>query len=151
MEKALFAAGCFWGVEDRFAQIKGVLSTRVGYCGGSVENPTYHQVCDGNTGHAETVEITFDPSKVTYEQLLDAFWNMHDPTTKNRQGPDVGEQYRSAIFFLNDEQKNQAEKSLAFKQKQLAKPITTEIVQATPFYSAEEYHQKYLCKKRGVV
>jgi len=150
-ETATFAAGCFWGVEEAFRTLKGVVSTRVGYTGGTTVNPTYEDVCTGRTGHAEAVEVTFDPAVISYDQLLDVFWSTHDPTTPNRQGPDVGEQYRSAIFYHDDAQeaaarasKERMEKSGAFKSK-----IVTQIEPATAFYQAEEYHQQYL-KKRGI-
>jgi len=148
MQKATFGAGCFWGVEAAFRQVKGVISTSVGYSGGTFKDPTYHDVCTGRTGHAEVVEVEYDPSKASYEELLAVFWNIHDPTTLNRQGPDVGTQYRSAIFFHNPEQgaaakasKEQLQHSGRFK-----KPIVTEITPASPFYRAEEYHQRYLEK-----
>lgn len=149
-EKATFAAGCFWGVEAAFRQIKGVKSTQVGYMGGSMKNPTYEDVCTDRTGHAEAVEVTFDPKKVSYEKLLDVFWNNHDPTQMNRQGPDTGTQYRSVIFYRNSKQKTAAEKSKLQLQKSLKyknRKIATEIVAATDFYRAEEYHQQYLEKK----
>ncbi|MBI3036153.1 peptide-methionine (S)-S-oxide reductase MsrA [Candidatus Woesearchaeota archaeon] len=149
-EKATFAAGCFWGVEAAFRQIKGVKSTQVGYMGGSMKNPTYEDVCTDRTGHAEAVEVTFDPKKVSYEKLLDVFWNNHDPTQMNRQGPDTGTQYRSVIFYRNSKQKTAAEKSKLQLQKSLKyknRKIATEIIQATDFYRAEEYHQQYLEKK----
>jgi peptide-methionine (S)-S-oxide reductase len=151
MEKAIFGAGCFWGVEAAFRQVKGVVATSVGYSGGTVENPTYQQVCTDMTGHAEVVQVEYDPNRVTYEQLLQAFWKCHNPTTLNRQGPDVGAQYRSAIFYLNEEQKNAA---IASKQKleqsgAYKRPIVTEITPAGAFYKAEEYHQQYL-EKRGL-
>lgn len=146
-EKATFAAGCFWGVEAAFRQIKGVKSTRVGYVGGQMENPTYEDVCTDETGHAEAVEVTFDPKKVSYEKLLEVFWNNHNPTQGNRQGPDVGTQYRSAVFYHNPKQKELAEKSLKEQQKKYNKKITTEIKPATAFYRGEEYHQQYLEKK----
>lgn len=152
LEKATFAAGCFWGVEAAFRQIKGVVSTRVGYCGGSMPNPTYEDVCTDATGHAETVEVTYNPEKISYEKLLDVFWENHDPTTPNRQGPDVGTQYRSVIFYHKDKQKIAAEKSkqlLQKSQKYKNRKIVTEIIQATEFYRAEEYHQQYL-EKRGL-
>ena len=150
-QKATFGAGCFWGVEAAYRQIQGVLSTRVGYLGGTYENPTYHDVCTGKTGHAEVVEVTFDPERVSYDQLLDVFWAEHDPTTKDRQGPDVGTQYRSAIFFHDDAQRAEAEAS---KDKlgasgRLRRPIVTEITPASTFYEAEDYHQQYL-EKRGL-
>ncbi len=149
MEKATFAAGCFWGVEETFRQIPGVIETTVGYLGGHTANPTYKDVCTDETGHAEVVQVTFDPSKVSYEKLLDVFWSAHDPTTLNRQGPDVGTQYRSAIFFHSPEQEHQARAS---KEKMQAsgrfrRPIVTEITPASTFYPAEEYHQKYLAKR----
>ncbi len=151
MEKATFGAGCFWGVEAAFRQLKGVTSTQVGYLGGSYENPTYKDVCAGRTGHAEVVEVTYDPSQTSYEELLKIFWENHNPTQLNRQGPDVGEQYRSAIFFHTPEQeqaarasKEQLEASNRFKQ-----PIVTEVTPASQFYRAEDYHQQYL-EKRGL-
>jgi len=149
-EKAIFAAGCFWGVESALRKIEGVISTRVGYTGGQFKNPKYEDVCSHKTGHAEAVEITFDPSIVSYNELLDIFWKIHDPTTLNRQGWDVGTQYRSAIFYLNESQraaalssKEKLEKSGKFK-----KPIITEIAPANEFYEAEEYHQQYHEKNR---
>ncbi|MHC4174331.1 MAG: bifunctional methionine sulfoxide reductase B/A protein [Planctomycetota bacterium] len=147
-QTATFAAGCFWGVEATFGKIEGVRSTAVGYSGGDFEDPTYQDVCSGKTGHAEAVEVLYDPEKVTYEKLLDAFWKMHDPTTSNRQGPDFGTQYRSIIFFHNAEQQKVAIKSSEEFQAHLNKPIVTEIIPATVFYKAEEYHQRYL-EKRG--
>jgi len=149
MEKATFAAGCFWGVEATFRATPGVTSTRVGYVGGSTENPTYKEVCTDRTGHAEAVEVTFDPAKVSYQQLLKIFWENHDPTTLNRQGPDWGSQYRSAIFFHSPEQEAAARASVAEAQKALKKPIVTQIVPAPAFYEAEAYHQQYL-EKRGL-
>lgn len=148
MEKATFAAGCFWHVEEAFRHLKGVLSTTVGYTGGTTKNPTYEDVCTDTTGHAEVVEVTFDPNKVSYEELLTVFWYVHDPTTKNRQGPDIGNQYRSAIFYHTEEQKKQAEQSKKNLEKtgKYKKKIVTEITQATTFYPAEEYHQQYLQK-----
>ena len=148
-QKAVFAAGCFWGVESNFRAIPGVSAARVGYTGGHSENPTYPQVCKGDTGHAEAVEVVFDPEAVSYGQLLDAFWKMHDPTQKNRQGPDVGSQYRSAVFFQDDAQKNAAEESLRQLQARLSKPVATEIAPAQTFWEAEDYHQRYLEKRRG--
>jgi peptide-methionine (S)-S-oxide reductase len=148
-EIAVFAAGCFWGVEAEFRNVEGVLSTRVGYTGGHSTNPTYKEVCSHTTGHAEAIEITFDAGKVSYKKLLDAFWNLHDPTQLNRQGPDIGDSYRSAIFYRNDTQKKEAEASRAALQKSAkyrGKKIVTEIVPATNFYKAEEYHQRYLEK-----
>ena len=151
MEKATFGAGCFWGVEAAFRQVEGVLATAVGYSGGRPANPTYEDVCSGRTGHAEVVEVEFDPAKVSYEQLLDVFWENHDPTTLNRQGPDVGEQYRSAIFTLTPEQEAaaRASKESRAKSGQYKRPIVTEITPASPFYRAEEYHQRYL-EKHGL-
>ncbi|HEY9716606.1 MAG TPA: peptide-methionine (S)-S-oxide reductase MsrA [Trichormus sp.] len=151
MEKAIFAAGCFWGVEEEFRNTPGVVATTVGYTGGQVTDPTYERVCGGNTGHAEAVEVEFDPATVSFEKLLDIFWSAHDPTTVNRQGPDVGEQYRSAIFCLNGQQEEAARASKDKLQKsgKFAKPIATQIVPATQFYRAEDYHQQYLAK-RGV-
>ena len=146
LENATFAAGCFWGVQDVFNRIKGVKSTIVGYTGGHTRNPTYEDVCNDETGHAEAVHIEYDSSEVSYDQLLSAFWDIHDPTTKNRQGPDVGKQYRSAIYYHNAEQKKAAEKSLASEQKNRDKEIVTGILQAGPFYTAEEYHQHYHTK-----
>ena len=147
-EIASFAAGCFWGVEETFRELKGVISTMVGYMGGSTEDPTYGDVCTGTTGHAETVQVTFDPNKISYEKLLETFWNKHDPTTINRQGPDLGKQYRSIIFYHNDEQKKLAILSkekleTSGKYKNL---IVTEIIPAPKFYPAEDYHQQYLEK-----
>jgi peptide-methionine (S)-S-oxide reductase len=147
--KATFAAGCFWGVEEIFRTRPGVLSTVVGYTGGTTADPTYKLVCNGDTGHAESVEVEFDPKLVTYEELLDLFWEAHDPTQKNRQGPDVGDQYRSAIFTHDEEQQQLAQRSKAKAQKRFLKPIATQIVAAGPFYPAEEYHQHY-CQKRGI-
>ncbi len=151
MEKATFAAGCFWGVEAAFRQVEGVAATAVGYSGGHVPNATYKQVCSGDTGHAEVVQVEFDPAKVSYDQLLNVFWENHDPTTLNRQGPDVGEQYRSAIFFHTPEQQAAA---IASKEKlqasgKLKRPIVTEITPASDFFKAEDYHQQYL-EKRGL-
>src|SRR5438105_15190051 len=146
---ATFGEGCFWGVEAAYRQIPGVLSTRVGYLGGTMENPTYKDVCSGRTGHAEVVEVTYDPKRLSYDDLLTVFWNSHDPTTLNRQGPDVGEQYRSAIFCQTEEQKEEAEKSKVEEQKRSSRPIVTEITPASKFYLAEDYHQQYL-EKRGL-
>jgi len=146
--KATFGAGCFWHVEDLFSKIKGVKSTKVGYTGGNLTNPTYEEVCTDKTGHAEAVEIEYDPNEITYQELLDVFWNSHDPTSLNRQGPDIGIQYRSSIFFHNESQKQDAEKSkkrLDFSGK-FSKNIVTEIVPSPEFYKAEEYHQKYIQK-----
>jgi peptide-methionine (S)-S-oxide reductase len=151
METATFAAGCFWGVEAAFRQVEGVVSTRVGYTGGTVANPSYEQVCSGKTGHAEAVEIEYDPSEVSYGQLLNVFWENHDPTTLNRQGPDVGAQYRSAVFFNNPEQETAARASRDKLQQsgKYKRPIVTEITPVSEFYKAEEYHQQYF-EKRGV-
>lgn len=148
-ERAIFAAGCFWGVESIFQQQDGVLETTVGYIGGKTENPTYPEVCRKNTGHAEAVEIIFDPDVIGYSALLDLFWRLHDPTTLNRQGPDIGDQYRSAVFYTNEKQKAEAEAMMKEAQKGFPKPIVTQIVAAGTFYAAEDYHQDYL-KKRGV-
>ena len=150
-EKAIFAAGCFWGVEAAFSEIDGVVETAVGYSGGRTENPTYEQVCSDRTGHAEAVEVIFDPAAVSYEHLLEAFWELHDPTTMNRQGPDVGSQYRSAIFFHTPEQAKAARESKARAQAsgKYRRPIVTEITPASEFYRAEEYHQKYFQKHGG--
>ena len=152
MEKATLAAGCFWGVEAAFRKIKGVTATGVGYSGGQTENPTYAEVCSGRTGHAEVVVLEFDPAIVGYGELLDAFWELHDPTTPNRQGPDVGTQYRSAIFFHTPEQEAAARASMDRLEKsgRHRDPVVTEIVPAAAFYKAEDYHQQYL-EKRGVV
>ncbi len=149
--KATFGAGCFWHVEDLLSKTKGVKSTKVGYIGGQLPNPTYEEVCTDKTGHAEAVEVEYDPDEISYEVLLDVFWNNHNPTTLNRQGPDVGIQYRSAIFYHNDEQKEIAEKSKQTIEKsgQFENPIVTEIVPTLTFYEAEEYHQKYF-KKHGL-
>ena len=151
MAKALFGAGCFWGVEAAFRQVEGVLATAVGYSGGRLENPTYEDVCSGRTGHAEVVEVEYDPSKVSYDKLLDVFWENHDPTTLNRQGPDVGEQYRSAIFFQAPDQEAaaRASKERLEKSGRYKRPIVTKIEPASTFYRAEEYHQRYL-EKHGL-
>ena len=149
MEKATFGAGCFWGVEAAFRKINGVLNTTVGYMGGNLENPTYEEVCTDKTGHVEVVQVNYDPSKVTYEELLEIFWNVHNPTQLNRQGPDIGTQYKSVIFYHNNQQKKIAENS---KQKlenssKYKNPIVTEITEVKKFYHAEEYHQQYIEKK----
>ena len=149
LEIAYFAAGCFWGIEEAFRTTKGVLSTKVGYTGGHTKNPSYKEVCTDTTGHAEAVQVTFDPKTVTFTQLLNLFWSLHDPTTMNRQGPDIGSQYRSAIFYVTEVQKEQALKSKEIAQKKFKKPIVTEIVKASDFYDAEEYHQQYLKKNGG--
>ncbi|HEX9303091.1 MAG TPA: peptide-methionine (S)-S-oxide reductase MsrA [Thermoanaerobaculia bacterium] len=150
-EKATFAAGCFWGVEAAFRQVPGVLDAAVGYSGGAFPNPTYEDVCTGRTGHAESVQVEFDPARVSYDQLLDVFWENHDPTTLNRQGPDVGTQYRSAIFVEGPEQEKAAKESKERLEKsgRYRHPIVTEIAPAEPFWRAEDYHQRYL-EKRGL-
>ena len=150
-EQATFAAGCFWGVEAAFRNTPGVLETTVGYCGGHAHNPTYEDVCSGNTAHAEAVQVRFDPAQVSYAQLLQVFWDNHDPTQVNRQGPDIGTQYRTAIFYHDPQQAAVARASKAEEDKsgRHAKPIATEIVPAATFYRAEEYHQQYL-EKRGI-
>lgn len=149
IEKATFGAGCFWGVEEAFRTLSGVVSTMVGYTGGTGDNPTYEQVCTDTTGHAEVVQIEFDPEKIGYEQLLEIFWSNHDPTQVNRQGPDVGRQYRSAIFFHSPEQEAAARSSRSDLDAsgKLSRPVATEIVAAGPFFEAEEYHQQYLAKR----
>ncbi len=143
MEKATFGAGCFWCVEAVFERLDGVISVTSGYAGGTTPNPTYEDVCTGRTGHAEVAQITFDPSKITFDQLLKVFWESHDPTTLNRQGADIGTQYRSVIFYHNDEQKAAAEKSRASAQKEFDDPIVTQIQPLKVFYAAENYHQDY--------
>jgi peptide-methionine (S)-S-oxide reductase len=148
-ETATFGAGCFWGVEAAYRQIQGVKSTRVGYGGGITDEPTYREVCAGNTNHAELVEVTFDPKKVSYEELLDVFWANHDPTQVNRQGPDIGTQYRTVVFFHSPEQEKSALASRDALQEQLDRPIATQILAAEPFWEAEDYHQQYL-EKRGL-
>ncbi len=149
-EMVTFGAGCFWGIEAAFRRVPGVIDTAVGYSGGHMPNPTYEDVCTDETGHAEAVQVTFDPAKVSYEQLLDVFWGIHDPTQVNRQGPDFGAQYRTAIFFHSPEQEAAAKKSKAALEAsgKFRRPIATEITPAAPFYRAEEYHQRYL-EKRG--
>lgn len=149
--KATFGAGCFWHVEHVFANTKGVTSTAVGYTGGHVEGPSYEEVCTDRTGHAEAVQVEYDPDQVSYDDLLDVFWSNHDPTTPNRQGPDVGIQYRSAVFCHDDVQRLAAEKSrdVLARSGKFRGPIVTEIVPAAPFYRAEEYHQRYF-EKRGI-
>lgn len=151
MAKATFAAGCFWGVEATFRQLPGVTATRVGYTGGTTSAPTYKEVCTDRTGHAEAVEVDYDPNKLGYDKLLDVFWENHDPTQLNRQGPDSGTQYRSAIFFHDDAQEAAARKSKEELEKshRFSKPIVTQIVPAATFYEAEDYHQQYL-EKRGL-
>ena len=143
MEQATFAAGCFWGVEAAFRQVPGVVRTQVGYTGGTVENPDYKLVCTGRTGHAEAVEVTFDPDRVSYDELLEVFWAKHNPTTRNRQGFDFGSQYRSAIFFHGPEQEQAAKASRDRAQESRRRKIVTRIEPAGPFYRAEEYHQRY--------
>lgn len=151
MQKATFGAGCFWGVEVAFRNVPGVVDAKVGYLGGTLANPTYEDVCSGETGHAEVVQVEFDPARVSFDELLDVFWSNHNPTTRNRQGPDVGTQYRSAIFYHDDEQRALAEKSRARwdASGKFGRPIVTEITAASEFYPAEEYHQRYL-EKRGL-
>jgi peptide-methionine (S)-S-oxide reductase len=151
MEKATFGAGCFWGVEVTFRNVPGVTDAKVGYLGGTLPNPTYKDVCTGETGHAEVVQVEFDPARVTYDQLLDVFWTSHNPTTRNRQGPDWGTQYRSAIFYHSEEQRQIAEKSRERwnASGKFGRPIVTEITAASEFYPAEDYHQRYL-EKRGL-
>lgn len=150
MAKATFAAGCFWGVEDAFRNVDGVVDAQVGYTGGHVPNPTYEMVCSDTTGHAEAVQVDFDPEQVSYEKLLEVFWSTHDPTTPNRQGPDIGSQYRSVIFYHDDAQREAAEKSkeTVDSSGRFPRPVVTEIVPATEFYRAEEYHQQYHQKHR---
>jgi peptide-methionine (S)-S-oxide reductase len=151
MQIATYGAGCFWGVEAAFREVPGVVETAVGYSGGTLENPTYRDVCSDRTGHAEVVQVKFDPARVSYEQLLDVFWRIHDPTQHNRQGPDVGSQYRSAIFFHSSEQEAvaRASKEKLEKSGRYRRPIVTEITPANTFWRAEEYHQQYL-EKRGI-
>jgi peptide-methionine (S)-S-oxide reductase len=148
-QKAMFGAGCFWGVEATFREIKGVLNVAVGYSGGDMRNPTYRDVCTGRTGHAEVVEVVYDPAQVAYEKLLDVFWENHDPTQLNRQGADAGTQYRSAIFYHTEEQRATAEESKRRLQEsnRLRRPVVTEITPASTFYRAEDYHQQYLAKR----
>jgi peptide-methionine (S)-S-oxide reductase len=147
-KKATFGAGCFWGVEAAFRQIEGVTRTRVGYTGGTLDNPTYEDVCSHTTGHAEVVEVTYDPERVSYDELLEVFWRKHDPTQLNRQGWDIGDQYRSVVFFHDQEQREAAARSKAREQAGLSAPIVTQIEPAETFYEAEDYHQQYL-EKRG--
>ena len=152
MEVATFAAGCFWGVEATFRKIRGVIKTTVGYTGGNFENPTYQDVCTDQTGHAEAIRIEFDPTKVSYNKLLETFWAMHDPTTPNRQGWDVGTQYRSAIFYHTNEQRAKAiaSKEKLERERKYQHPIVTQILPAGEFYPAEEYHQQYYEKKGNI-
>jgi peptide-methionine (S)-S-oxide reductase len=149
MEKATFGGGCFWGIEATFSRIPGVQSAVSGYMGGNLDNPTYEQVCSGTTGHAEVVQVEFDPDVVSYQQLLEAFFQMHDPTQVNRQGPDVGTQYRSVVFYHSPEQERIANETFARLQaeKRFSRPIATELVPAPTFWPAEEYHQKYLARR----
>ncbi len=151
VDTAAFGAGCFWGVEETFRQVKGVLNTTVGYMGGTTQNPTYQDVCTDGTGHAETVQVEYNPDEVTYDDLLKIFWENHNPTTLNRQGPDIGTQYRSVVFYYSDEQKAAAEKSKDDLQKsgKYQRDIVTQVVLASTFWRAEEYHQKYL-EKHGL-
>jgi peptide-methionine (S)-S-oxide reductase len=151
MAKATFGAGCFWGVEEDFRKVPGVVGTAVGYSGGTLKNPTYEDVCSDRSGHAEVVEVEYDPAKTPYETLLDVFWNGHNPTQLNRQGPDVGTQYRSVIFFHTPEQEAaaRASKERLAKSGKFAKPIVTEISPAQPFWRAEDYHQRYFEKRGG--
>jgi peptide-methionine (S)-S-oxide reductase len=147
-KKATFGAGCFWGVEAAFRQLEGVTRTRVGYSGGTLDNPTYEDVCSHTTGHAEVVEVTYDPERVSYDQLLEVFWRKHDPTQLNRQGWDIGDQYRSVVFFHDTEQQEAALHSKAREQANRSAPIVTQLEPAETFYEAEDYHQQYL-EKRG--
>jgi len=151
MEKAIFGAGCFWGVESFFREVPGVVNAVSGYAGGNLPNPTYKQVCSGNTGHAEVVEVTFDPAKVSYDQLLDIYFANHDPTTLNRQGPDMGSQYRSVIFTLDPEQERKAKSKIGqlTQEKRFRRPIVTSVEPFRNFYRAEEYHQRYF-EKNGL-
>lgn len=148
-EIATFAGGCFWGVEDLFRKVPGVHDAVSGYIGGHLADPGYREVCSGLTGHAEAVEVTFDPEVVSYRELLHVFWEVHDPTTLNRQGPDIGTQYRSAVFVHSEEQRLAAEESKAWAQQFFSRPIVTEVVEASTFYPAEEYHQRYFEKNGG--
>lgn len=152
MEKAVFGAGCFWGVEATFRALKGVKATSVGYVGGTTESPTYEDVCSGTTGHAEVVEIDFDPDEISYDLLLETFWDCHDPTTLNRQGPDVGTQYRSAIYFSNPAQEEAARSSKARLEAsdRVSRPVVTEVAPLGTYWIAEDYHQQYFEKRRSV-
>ena len=147
MEVATFAAGCFWHIQEVFDKIPGILKTRVGYIGGKIKNPTYQNVCSGVSGHIEAIELIFNPAKISYEKLLDVFWNLHNPTTKDRQGFDIGKQYNSVIFYHNLTQKKFAEKSKREREKEIGEKIVTKIKRASKFWQAEEYHQKYYKKK----
>jgi len=151
MEKATFGAGCFWGIEYAFRKVDGVIEAPVGYAGGNTLNPTYEQVCSGGTGHAEVVQVKYDPNKVTYEKLLNVFWDIHDPTTLNRQGPDIGTQYRSAIYYHSQEQEQAIRDSIAKLEKEgrFLNPIVTEILPIDKFYLGEDYHQRYF-EKQGL-
>ena len=151
MERATFGMGCFWGPEETFRKVDGVISTSVGFMGGSLENPTYEEVCTGRTGHAEVVHVEFDPSRIAYQDLLEIFWAHHDPTTRNRQGPDIGTQYRSALFFHSPEQEAaaRASKEKLERSGRYRREIVTEIVPAGSYYPADEYHQRYLEKRRA--
>lgn len=149
LERATFAAGCFWGIEASFREMEGVVATKVGYTGGTAADPTYEQVCSDRTGHAEAVEVWFDPALLSYDELVSAFWSIHDPTTPNRQGWDLGSQYRSAIFFHDADQERHAIVSRERRQQNLSRPIVTQIVPAAPFYDAEDYHQRYFEKHGG--
>lgn len=148
-EKATFGAGCFWGVEAEFRRMEGVTETAVGYAGGKKENPTYEEVCSDRTGHAEVVEVTFDPDRISYQDLLETFWRSHDPTQLNRQGPDIGTQYRSVIFVHSAEQRSAAEESKGTVAQRHTREVVTQIEDAPPFWPAEDYHQRYL-EKRGL-
>jgi methionine-S-sulfoxide reductase len=148
-QRATFAAGCFWGVEAAFRELEGVVATRVGYTGGATADPTYEQVCSDTTGHAEAIQVWFDPNVVSYDELLELFWSIHDPTTPNRQGWDFGSQYRSAIFFHDEDQEQAAIASRDDRQASLSRPIVSEIVPASEFYDAEDYHQRYFEKHGG--
>ncbi len=154
--KAMFGAGCFWGVEEAFRAVPGVINTTVGYAGGMIENPGYEEVCSGETGHAETVLVEYDPDRISYEDLLAKFWEIHDPTTRDRQGPDIGSRYRSIIFYFTPEQQQAAQKSMQeleesgkYRVGNYRRPVVTEILAAGPFYPAEEYHQRYLEKRQS--
>jgi len=149
IQKALFGAGCFWGVEEHFRKVHGVMKTEVGYSGGNTKNPTYQSVCYENTDHAEVLQVDFDENIISFENLLEEFWKCHDPTTLDRQGPDIGRQYRSVIYYFNDSQKNIAEKSKKKIQQSFSNKIVTEVSKADAFYKAEEYHQQYIQKTKN--